>query len=75
MQQVKLKSARGKGRRRKVGMYNRLEEVCREYIRRRAAQLKITQAQFIQNACGLAGPTMPRKFKFIFNGTNGHGKK
>lgn len=64
------------GRKAKVGMFNRFEVPCRQYIEKRAKQLGISQIQFLQNCVGLAGPTMPNKFKFIFTANgNSHGKK
>jgi hypothetical protein len=72
MQQAILKNVRGRGRNKKVGMFNRFEQPCRKYIKVRAKQLKISQIQFIQNSVAMAGPDMPRKFKYTWNA---NGKK
>lgn len=54
-------------RRNKVGMFNWMEPACQAYIRCQAKKLGVSQARFIANCVGLAGPNMPPKFKFIFN--------
>jgi len=66
MQGEKIKVQRRK-RGRKIGVFVRLENAALLYIKRRAVELKISQAQFLQNAAGLAGPDMPVKFKFVFD--------
>jgi hypothetical protein len=58
---------RQRRRKQKIGVFVRLPESACTYIRQRSKKLEISQAQFIVNSVGLAGPDMPRKFKFIFN--------
>lgn len=67
MQQEKSVNGNGRVRGKKVGLFTRVEKECKAYIKVRVRQLGMSESQFIQNCIGIAGPDMPRQFKFLFN--------